>query len=53
MSPATGENSALTAATPAQQAAAAAYGPTGVAANCVPASPARKRVTGKPAMDSK
>ena len=30
---------ALASATPAQQAAAAAYGPTGVAANCVPGQP--------------
>jgi type IV secretion system protein VirB10 len=34
--PALAANSGLTAATPAQQAAAAAYGPTGVAANCIP-----------------
>jgi type IV secretion system protein VirB10 len=36
MNPATGADSALTGATPAQQQAAAAYGPTGVAANCIP-----------------
>jgi type IV secretion system protein VirB10 len=30
---------ALASATPAQQAAAAAYGPTGVAANCIPGQP--------------
>jgi type IV secretion system protein VirB10 len=34
--PALAANSGLTAATPAQQAAAAGYGPTGVAASCVP-----------------
>ena len=33
---ATGGDPALASATPAQQAAAAAYGPTGVAANCIP-----------------
>jgi type IV secretion system protein VirB10 len=34
-----GNDPALTAATPAQRAAAAAYGPTGVAAPCVPGQP--------------
>jgi type IV secretion system protein VirB10 len=36
---ATGGDPALASATPAQQAAAAAYGPTGVAAPCVPGQP--------------
>jgi type IV secretion system protein VirB10 len=39
MNPATGSDPALASATPAQQAAAAAYGPTGVAANCIPGQP--------------
>ncbi len=37
--PALTANSGLTAATPAQQATAASYGPTGVAAPCVPGQP--------------
>jgi type IV secretory pathway VirB10-like protein len=37
--PALAANSGLAGATPAQQAAAAAYGPTGVAAPCVPGQP--------------
>jgi type IV secretion system protein VirB10 len=46
--PALAANSGLAAGTPAQQAAAAAYGPTGVAAPCVPGQPCPQAGYGQP-----
>jgi type IV secretion system protein VirB10 len=47
MNPANGANPALTGGTPAQQAAAAAYGPTGVSANCIPGQNCPQAVYGQ------
>jgi type IV secretion system protein VirB10 len=45
---ASGADPALTSATPAQQAAAAGYGPTGVAAPCAPGQPCPQAGSGQP-----